>query len=74
MNNLSSDRLQILTFLLHSLQDTSRTNEYDMALTFKSGGIEQSLGGKETAIILTDPSMLKFQILYVSLSSDSALT
>jgi hypothetical protein len=69
------DRLQILTFLLHSLQDTLRANEYEMSLTFKSGGIEQSLGGKETATILIDPSMLKFHILCVafrSLSRDSA--
>jgi hypothetical protein len=75
MNKLSADRLQILTFLLHSLQDTLRANEYEMSLTFKSGGIEQSLGGKETATILIDPSMLKFHILCVafrSLSRDSA--
>jgi len=46
-----------------------------MSLTVKSGGIEQSLGGKETAIISMDPSKLKFHILYVafrSLSTDPA--
>lgn len=37
-----------------------------MSLTVKSGGIEQSLGGKETAIIYVDPSKLKFTILYVA--------
>ena len=65
MNSLSPDRLQILTFL-HSLQGTSQNNEYEMSLTVKSGGIEQSLGGKETATISIDPSMLKFHILYVA--------
>jgi len=46
-----------------------------MSLTVKSGGIERSLDGKETAIIFIDPKELKFHILYVafrSLSTGSA--
>jgi hypothetical protein len=43
-----------------------------MSLTVKSGGIEQSLGGKETAMIFVDPSMLKFHVLYVAFRSFSS--
>ena len=66
INNLSPDRAQSLTFLPHSIEATSQTNEYDLSLTFKSGGIEQGLGGNETATILIDPTLLKFHILYVA--------
>ena len=72
MTKPSSDRMRSLTFILHSVEGTSQANEYEMSLTFKSGGIEQSLGGKETAIILTDPSMLNFHILYAAFHSLSA--
>jgi hypothetical protein len=40
-----------------------------MSLTFKAGGIEQCLGGKETVTILVDPSTLKFHVLCVAFRS-----
>lgn len=68
MSKFSPDRLPSLTFPFHSVEDTSRPNEYEMSLTFKSGGIEQSVGGKKVAMTLIDPSMLKFHILCVTFS------
>lgn len=39
-----------------------RSDEYDITLTFKAGGIERSLGGRESLSLFIDPSHLNFQI------------